>query len=124
MSLGAAAEGAARRTGLPKATCMTLLEAGWTLIEDIKEPTRWVQPDSPVTEKPKLAEGGIVHGGGALVGHQGPGLCAGSPFFPGAGPAAGAGAISIAINERPRLSEDAAHVLALHRHQVQRRDRS
>lgn len=45
MSLGHAAEQASRSTGLPKATCMTLLEAGWTLVTDIKEPTRWVSPE-------------------------------------------------------------------------------
>lgn len=38
------AEQAARSCGLPKATCMTLLEAGWTLTMDAKGPTRWEQP--------------------------------------------------------------------------------
>lgn len=42
--LSEAAEQAARATGLPKTTCMTLLEDGWTLVKDITGPTRWEEP--------------------------------------------------------------------------------
>lgn len=42
--LSDAAGQAARSTGLPKATCMTLLEEGWTLVMDATGPTRWEEP--------------------------------------------------------------------------------
>lgn len=44
MTLSELAEAAARATGLPKATCMTLLSQGWTLVSDIGSPTRWESP--------------------------------------------------------------------------------
>ena len=42
--LSDAAEQAARTTGLPKTTCMTLLEDGWTLVMKMNEPSRWEEP--------------------------------------------------------------------------------
>ena len=96
MSLRTAAKGAARRTGLPVETCVTLLDAGWTLVEDIKEPTRWVQElaagQAPEAREPvpRYATGGVVHGDGvALVGSVR--LCS-HPPFPGGGPASGTSA--------------------------------
>lgn len=59
MSLGTAAEQASRSCGLPKATCMTLLEAGWTLVTDIKEPTRWVSP-ARATVTPIVIQPGAI----------------------------------------------------------------
>lgn len=44
MSLGQLAKDASRMCGLPKATCMTLLEAGWQLESKMGEPTQWVSP--------------------------------------------------------------------------------
>lgn len=65
MNLGMAADQASRTTGLPKTTCMTLLEAGWTLTMDTKEPTRWVSPVVIPAAGPVLVElGTIVHGAG------------------------------------------------------------
>lgn len=60
MTLATAAEQAARTTGLPKTTCMTLLEAGWTLITDIKEPTRWLSPEARVVERIVTIEPGAI----------------------------------------------------------------
>lgn len=42
--LSDAAAQAARTTGLPKVTCMTLLEEGWTLVAEMGKPTRWDEP--------------------------------------------------------------------------------
>ncbi|UVT31338.1 hypothetical protein SEA_MARCIE_76 [Microbacterium phage Marcie] len=61
MTLATAAEQASRATSLPKTTCMTLLEAGWTLVTDIKEPTRWLSPEARVVERITVTDhGGIV----------------------------------------------------------------
>ncbi|QKO02821.1 hypothetical protein SEA_KELCOLE_69 [Microbacterium phage Kelcole] len=60
MTLATAAEQAARTTGLPKTTCMTLLEAGWTLITDIKEPTRWLSPEARVVDRIVTIEPGAI----------------------------------------------------------------
>lgn len=60
MTLATAAEQAARATGLPKTTCMTLLEAGWTLITDIKEPTRWLSPEARVVDRIVTIEPGAI----------------------------------------------------------------
>lgn len=60
-----AADHAVRATGLPKTTCMTLLEAGWTLVTDIKEPTRWLSPEARVVERITVTD----HGGVVIAAH-------------------------------------------------------